>query len=1784
MICRPLDGLKDIIALAGTGVNEDFPNVCMISSLFHLLDRLFLCIKHGLVSWQTTFLTKAYMLLKCHNNDGILYASYCDKYLTDRMHVFGCFSHQHIVSPITYFPSESNCEVSAMKKLLIALLLVSSVIALTVCALAAEEWSYRVDDEGFAHITEYRGTNNNPSIPEKLRDHYVMGIDQDAIPSSAQSVTVPVALIDFSDGCIASGVRIKAKHGAPVLDWAEAHGYHAVDLSDLDFSDVVVDLTGSDYYIMSSDRYSLSPALGRMLQPAQLLYVPEKNTAWQISTLTNSDGRSIATVVELDPMYTYDEIIIRVDHASRGGNGSIHWEDGVAVAEYTNTDRHIIDVLKNLFGLNGRIHVFNTDFEIRVNTAGFMGMLGIPFHSLREDAPVIDASQQFIESIRFETDFAVELEIGQAKERIWFDNGVHEIEIGSCPIPLGPTKFSLKLFAMLQLTNTDSSTKSIVFNNGHMGFSYNDATGTWTNLYRSPEAGYTQIIQNHGEEIAINFGISADFLECVTLLEVVTGPSWKREVVSSTVEEFEGTKNCIDVTNDAVWRTQVTLTPGLDVTAIPFLRNLKKDSKFKFVDYKYYWSNEWDLGFGVHAGVTAGMVTSVYITKEWENARFDTKFYCNGAELENGETGHFEVSRYGEYRRTDQCTRQRGLIMDPAISGVEPIIVDLSMYDTYYDCRGHDWNMVRPGYGFKGWIDEDGNRFPFDTYNQPIDWSGYKTLTADWEKDSDLPATTNWYIRPYNVWYLGLMEFDGQEVCRIHAYGNDPQQYYLSTIYDKLVEAGNTTEASAFKGIWTGNYASYPLYVAYGDQSGSHTTNLVFGDMVVGTSGYPNCYYLRTVTCNDNMIQCGSYHNCPNLVSVKLSESAQDVPRFTSDISLRNVVLPSSLKIVDEYMFSNCKSLTSLSLPEGIVSVGDSAFSDSGLTSLSWPSAVRTVPRYCFYGCSNLESVSIDVPLQQIGTYAFAKCSSLRNLDLTVSEIDEFAFVDTFGLDSLTIHSDTLTLNSGALYSGAKSVVIDAETINGDICLVGQYFTSVNINADTINGSIEIESPMLSEVIINCRKCNDITIKGAMDTVIINNSERMGALWLEDCPTLDAITVGDVESVNLIKCYRLKDIEIGAIEGLMNFERLYALESLEIADGTPEIGYHSFSYCYSLCDLSIPADTTIADEAFTYNETNPAIHRRIISSISIPVNTQLYTLHFESVHGKESDDWNLPAGQTFALFAPKGRDGMTFQGWYLETDKNALMPAGIEFTMPAKETTLYAQWSADYLTVDNGVLGSYYHPDGATVLEIPDGVTTLPSSCIDYGTTVVYIPSSVTSIDVSAFDYAYCLQSIFVDPENKHFYEFDNALYSTDGRLIAVPRARTDDTLILSDNCTAITSHSFRFTHNAGHPYTISTIFVSEALDTFESNWWQFIPSTCVFYGPEQGPASDEIRRQGFTYNEFPVLYYSGDDLIGFIMGQQGDEIPSLVPERPGMIFCGWSSKKDGDVLPEPITIPNGGTVLHAVWSDGQSPDTRVTLSLSALTVPIGQDLPFTVDAPGAEQIRVIAVTPDGYWDSELYFDGEHGEGTLWWWSNVDHTVYAQAMFGGVWSATGQSYIVETTSAGPLTAPEQHFPSIVWYGDDIEFSFGYSENVEWYKVSMEDEVEWILDHDYDEPGTYIIEGFYEGKALEAGTVYSAGVSVWSQGHEPGWGGEHRIAVVDRGKVLTLPSGLGVIGEEAFLGVHAQMIVVPAGVTSIGPRAFADCPNLVAVVLPDSVTSIDGTAFEGCTDRLVIVNG
>ena len=86
--------------------------------------------------------------------------------------------------------------------------------------------------------------------------------------------------------------------------------------------------------------------------------------------------------------------------------------------------------------------------------------------------------------------------------------------------------------------------------------------------------------------------------------------------------------------------------------------------------------------------------------------------------------------------------------------------------------------------------------------------------------------------------------------------------------------------------------------------------------------------------------------------------------------------------------FYGCSSLTSVIIPDNVISIGyDAFYGCSSLASVTIPDSVTSIESTAFYGCSSLESVTIGNSVTKIGDSAFYNCDSLKSVTIPDSVI-----------------------------------------------------------------------------------------------------------------------------------------------------------------------------------------------------------------------------------------------------------------------------------------------------------------------------------------------------------------------------------------------------------------------------------------------------------------------------------------------------------------------------------------------------------------------------------------------------------------------------------------------------------------------------------------------------------------------------------------------------------------------------------------------------------------------------
>uniref|UniRef100_UPI002671DD14 leucine-rich repeat domain-containing protein n=1 Tax=Anaerofustis stercorihominis TaxID=214853 RepID=UPI002671DD14 len=120
---------------------------------------------------------------------------------------------------------------------------------------------------------------------------------------------------------------------------------------------------------------------------------------------------------------------------------------------------------------------------------------------------------------------------------------------------------------------------------------------------------------------------------------------------------------------------------------------------------------------------------------------------------------------------------------------------------------------------------------------------------------------------------------------------------------------------------------------------------------------------------------------------------------------------------IGEAAFSG-KSLTSVEIPNNVISIGASAFNNcTSLTACTFEkgSKLTSISIYTFYNCNKLEEIIIPNSVMGISYYAFSLCSSLTKCifekDSSLRAITEHAFEGS-GLKSIEIPKSVISLES----------------------------------------------------------------------------------------------------------------------------------------------------------------------------------------------------------------------------------------------------------------------------------------------------------------------------------------------------------------------------------------------------------------------------------------------------------------------------------------------------------------------------------------------------------------------------------------------------------------------------------------------------------------------------------------------------------------------------------------------------------------------------------------------------
>ena len=200
------------------------------------------------------------------------------------------------------------------------------------------------------------------------------------------------------------------------------------------------------------------------------------------------------------------------------------------------------------------------------------------------------------------------------------------------------------------------------------------------------------------------------------------------------------------------------------------------------------------------------------------------------------------------------------------------------------------------------------------------------------------------------------------------------------------------------------------------------------GDLLV--SGYNDAFFKGAANIISQLNYIGremhvigitekAFYECTVMTSVTIPEGVTSIGKqaFYGCSGLTSVTIPTSVTSIGEGAFRGCSGLTSVTIPEGVKRIGNRAFSGcSGLTSVTIPSSLTSIGDYAFSECSGLTSVTIPEGVTSIGNCAFSRCSGLTSVTIpsSVTSIGEGAFYGCSGLTPVTIPEGVTSIGRSA--------------------------------------------------------------------------------------------------------------------------------------------------------------------------------------------------------------------------------------------------------------------------------------------------------------------------------------------------------------------------------------------------------------------------------------------------------------------------------------------------------------------------------------------------------------------------------------------------------------------------------------------------------------------------------------------------------------------------------------------------------------------------------------------------
>lgn len=310
--------------------------------------------------------------------------------------------------------------------------------------------------------------------------------------------------------------------------------------------------------------------------------------------------------------------------------------------------------------------------------------------------------------------------------------------------------------------------------------------------------------------------------------------------------------------------------------------------------------------------------------------------------------------------------------------------------------------------------------------------------------------------------------------------------------------------------------------------------------------------------------------------------------------TLRSVTIPEGVRYIGESAFCGCGGMTSVSIPGSVQEIGDSAFSLCALEYVSLPSGLTRLGSGAFFSNTYLTSVVIPGSVKVIEGATFGWCSSLTSVRIRegVTTLEGEAFSGCNALSSITIPASVVNVPNNPFdgcYSLTSIKVVAENPVLATIDNV--LFDKVEKRLICYPCAFTATSYAIPQGIrvigkrafTNCTRLRSVTIPDSV--VTIQESAFLGCDGLRSV-TLPA-SVTDVQGNPFAFCEGLATIQVAAgnpvlevVDGVLfnkAEKRLICCpvglraRGYTVPEGTLAISDNAFDGCETLTAITIPA-------------------------------------------------------------------------------------------------------------------------------------------------------------------------------------------------------------------------------------------------------------------------------------------------------------------------------------------------------------------------------------------------------------------------------------------------------------------------------------------------------------------------------------------------------------------------------------------------------------------------------------